>query len=142
MRHNRWVLSIVLGLGSLYGPAFAATDSVWAEQAQVVCQKLELAQQAYAKKDMQQAHLHALMAYFQAYDQKIEPAIRRTMGQARVFQTEQAFNKFNASLVENPTPQQLETIAQQARSLCDTVTTDARSLDEQHINPQLYQVES
>jgi hypothetical protein len=80
------------------------------------------------------------MAYFQLYDQKMEPAIRMTIGQARVFQTEQDFNKFNTSLVEHPTTEQRAAAKQQAQALCQLVIADANTLDKQQVDPQLYKV--
>jgi hypothetical protein len=123
-----------------YAAESTAVNDFWQQQANIVCQKLDATHHAYLQGDLQQAHVNALMAYFQAYDQKIEPAIRMTMGQARVFQTEQAFNKFNSSLVEHPTKEQINTAKQQSQALCQVVVADAKTLDAQHVKPKLYEV--
>jgi hypothetical protein len=120
--------------------ASQADTNSWQQKAQSVCQQLTIAAQAYQKKDMQQAHVNAVMSYFQNYDVNIEPAARVTFPQGHIFQIEQSFSNLNKNMVDNPSPQQIDAITQQANTLCATIMADAKTMDAQHITSPTYKV--
>lgn len=131
LQHTLLAVSL-LCVGTL---ALAATppNNSWQTKAASVCHQLQTVMTAYQGNNLQQAHLNAVMAYFQNYDLNIEPAARQAFDQGHIFDIEQRFSTLNKSIVANPSAAQLGDVKQQAESLCQIVTSDAKTMDETHV---------
>lgn len=130
----RVILTVTLfSFASLTLAASTSPGNSWQSKAQSVCTQLQTATTAYQNKDLKQAHLNAVMAYFQNYDLNIEPTARLQFPQGHIFDIEQRFSTLNKSMVDNPSPTDLNAIQQQSQQLCQIITDDAKQMDKTSI---------
>lgn len=130
MTYRLLTIMSLLGLSSL---AFATATTNWQTKAQSVCTQLNTAAAAYAQNDMKQAHLNAVMAYFQNYDLNIEPSARKAFTQAHIFTIEQQFSDLNKQMVDNPTAAQIKQVQAQTQNLCAALLQDGKTMDADNI---------
>lgn len=134
IRHTALCLCL-LSLATMALANTATNNTTWQTKANSVCAQLQTAMTAYQNQNLQQAHVNAVMAYFQNYDLNIEPAARQYFDQGHIFDIEQRFSSLNKSIIANPNVTQLADVKQQAQNLCQIVMDDAKHMDNAAVNP-------
>lgn len=117
-------------------PAFAA-DSHWMTKAEDVNQAITVAETAYSKGDIDSGKRALTEAYFRHYeDSKLETAVRAHISAKRAAEVEKQFALIRKAMTAKDSAQ----VANLSKALREAMITDAKSLDNDKVPPDVLEV--
>lgn len=140
-KFNCILLTIIAYL--ILNTSFAITpvNNVWQPVADAICLKVKNAATLYTKKNVREARVQAIMAYFKGYDADMEPAVRVTLGGPHVFALEQKFRDYSAAMLPDVDALQIKKVNELAIALCHDLYQDAKALDAEHVKRDVLKAE-
>jgi hypothetical protein len=140
MKQRRTVL-IRFGLMCLFvfcGSFAVAEPSNWSRVAEEIVTHISLAETLYQEGKSTEANHAVIQAYFGVFeDRKMEAAMRMELGANHTYEVEQQFGALRKAIRMQADRRAIAGLVQDIR---ESVTRDARALDQAHIPMEVFEV--
>jgi hypothetical protein len=132
------VRSGLLCLFLFSGHSSAAETSAWSQVAEEIAAHINLAESLYQEGKPKEAGHAVTQAYFGVFeDRKMEAAMRIELGASHTYQVEQQFGALRKAIRAQADERTVQGLAQGIR---ESVTRDARALDQANIPMEVFEV--
>jgi hypothetical protein len=130
--------SCLMCLFAFCGSAALAEPSAWSQVAGEIAAHISLAESLYQEGKPKEAGHAVTQAYFGVFeDRKMEAAMRIELGAEHTYQVEQQFGALRKAIRTQADKQTVQGLAQGIR---ESVTRDARALDQANIPMEVFEV--
>jgi hypothetical protein len=140
MKRRRAVM-VLSGLMSLFAFCVStamAETSTWSQVAEEIVGHINMAESLYQEDKPTEAGHAVIKAYFGVFeDRKMEAAMRIELGAKHTYQVEQQFGALRKAIRTQADKQTVQRLAQDIR---ESVTRDARVLDQANIPMEVFEI--